>query len=243
MGSRLPEQPSSQPLRHRRRTFGLIEAASVATSFWCRSGFSRDLRVTENQGLEVAGAAFIATLAPPKTDVQGESPSSRSPLFVGAALAATSASSRTRDSGLPEQPSPRPFCHRSGKFGAKAPPTEAHFCRSGFRRDLSVTENHGLGIAGAAFIATLAPSKTDVRAYRSGFSRDPSARFEEQKENGVVRLRLEALRRYRTADEAFMRRSPGEGASSWRERLDEQVRRMARAVWSGSLYTPFRMEA
>jgi hypothetical protein len=40
-----------------------------------------------------------------------------------------------------------------------------------------------------------------------------------------VRLRPEALRRYRTADEAFMRRSPGEGASSWRERLDEQVRR------------------
>jgi hypothetical protein len=36
-----------------------------------------------------------------------------------------------------------------------------------------------------------------------------------------VRLRPEALRRYRTADEAFMRRSPGEGASSWRERLDE----------------------
>jgi len=40
-----------------------------------------------------------------------------------------------------------------------------------------------------------------------------------------VRLRPEALRRYRTADEAFMRRSPGEGALSWRERLDEQVRR------------------
>jgi hypothetical protein len=68
-------------------------------------------------------------------------------------------------------------------------------------------------------------------------------RFEEQKENGIVRLRPEALRRYLTAYEAFMRRSPGEGASSWRERLDEQVRRMARAVWSGSLYTPFRMEA
>jgi hypothetical protein len=31
MGSRLPEQPSSRPLRHRRRTLGLIEAASVAT--------------------------------------------------------------------------------------------------------------------------------------------------------------------------------------------------------------------
>jgi hypothetical protein len=31
MGSRLPEQPSSRPLRHRRRTLRLIEAASVAT--------------------------------------------------------------------------------------------------------------------------------------------------------------------------------------------------------------------
>ena len=67
-----------------------------------------------------------------------------------------------------------------GKFGAKAPPTEAHFCRSGFSRDpcvienqrlgvigaalaatLCVIENRGLGVAGALFTATLAPSKTE----------------------------------------------------------------------------------
>jgi len=132
---------------------------------------------------------------------------------------------------------------RTESSGLKPLLQKPSFCRSGFSRDLRVIENHGLEVAGAAFIATLAPSKTDVQAYQSGFSRDPSARFEEQKETGVVRLGPEALRRYRTADKAFMRRSPGEGASSWRERLDEQVRRMARAVWSGSLYTPFRMEA
>jgi hypothetical protein len=37
------------------------------------------------------------------------------------------------------------------------------FCRSGFRRDLCAIENQKLGVAGAASVANLAPSKTAVR--------------------------------------------------------------------------------
>jgi hypothetical protein len=63
-----------------------------------RSGFSRDPCVIENRDLGVAEAIFTATLAPSKAEVRGESPSYRDRLFVGAALAATFASSRTRGS-------------------------------------------------------------------------------------------------------------------------------------------------
>jgi hypothetical protein len=46
--------------------------------------------------------------------------------IVGAAFAATFASSRTRGSELSEQVSLRPLRHRRRGFGAKAPPTENH---------------------------------------------------------------------------------------------------------------------
>jgi hypothetical protein len=66
-------------------------------------------------------------------------------VFVGAASAATPCVIEKQGSGLPESPSPRPSCHRRRMFGAKAPPTEARFCRSGFRRDLRVIENRRFG--------------------------------------------------------------------------------------------------
>jgi hypothetical protein len=63
-----------------------------------RSGFSRDLCVVESQVFGVIGAGFTATPASSKSEVRGESHSYRNRLFVGAALAATLASSRNRGS-------------------------------------------------------------------------------------------------------------------------------------------------
>ncbi|GBD08283.1 CRISPR-associated endonuclease Cas1 [Candidatus Thermoflexus japonica] len=65
--------------------------------------------------------------------------------------------------------------------------------------------------------------------------------FEERAEDGAVLLRPEALRRYLAAYEAFMRRPSGD-RPSLRACLDEQVRRLARAIGSGSPYIPFEME-
>jgi hypothetical protein len=50
-----------------------------------------------------------------------------------------------------------------GGSGLKPLLQKPSFCRSGFRRDPCVIENQELGVAGAAFIATLASSKTEVR--------------------------------------------------------------------------------
>jgi hypothetical protein len=130
---------------------------------FCRSGFSRDLCAIENQGFRVTEAASTATLASSKAEVRGESPSYRNHLFVGAASAATFASSRTRGSGLPKRLPLRPLRHRRRRFGAKAPPTETIFCRSGFSRDLCAIENQGFRVTEAAFTATLASSKAEVR--------------------------------------------------------------------------------
>jgi hypothetical protein len=84
-----------------------------------RSGFSRDPCAIENRDLGVAEAIFTATPASSKAEVRGESPSYRNRLFVGAALAATLASSRTGISGLPKQSSPQPLRHRRRRFGAE----------------------------------------------------------------------------------------------------------------------------
>jgi hypothetical protein len=81
---------------------------------------------------------------------------------------------------LPSQP----FCHRGRKVrGESSPPQKPSFRRSGFRRDPCVIENRGLGVAGAIFTATLAPSKAESSGRkpllqkpsfrRSGFRRDP----------------------------------------------------------------------
>jgi hypothetical protein len=64
-----------------------------------RSGFSRNLCVIENRRSGVVEAASIATISSSKTKVRDESPSYRNHLFVGAAFAATLASSRTGGSG------------------------------------------------------------------------------------------------------------------------------------------------
>jgi hypothetical protein len=64
-----------------------------------------------------------------------------------------------------------PCAIEGGKFGAKAPPTEAHFCRSGFSCDPCVIENQRLGVIEAAFIATLASSRTEVRGESPSYKR------------------------------------------------------------------------
>jgi hypothetical protein len=165
---------------------------------FCRSGFSRDLYVVENQRLGVAGAASVATLASSKTGGSGlkspsvsrnsfrpsyrrrgfrrdpsrhrrqrfgavgaalaatfcaiENPAVRSyqsrfscdpcvvedrgsgrkpllqrPIFVGAASAATFASSKTIGWELPERLPSQPCVIEDGRFGAKAPPPETIF--------------------------------------------------------------------------------------------------------------------
>jgi hypothetical protein len=70
-----------------------VGAASAAT--FC---------VIENQGFEVIRAASAVTLAWSKTESSG-----LKPLLQKPSLYATFASSRAMGSGLPEQPSPRPF--------------------------------------------------------------------------------------------------------------------------------------
>jgi hypothetical protein len=58
--------------------------------------------------------------------------------------------------GSPEQLHRNPLAIEGRRFGAKAPPTgRSMLGRSGFSRDPCVIENHGFGIAGAAFTATL----------------------------------------------------------------------------------------
>ncbi|WP_322797777.1 CRISPR-associated endonuclease Cas1 [Thermoflexus sp.] len=66
--------------------------------------------------------------------------------------------------------------------------------------------------------------------------------FEQREEDRAVLLRPDALRRYLAAYEAFMGRPVGGGPQTARGRLDEQVRRLARAIWSGGEYEPFSME-
>jgi hypothetical protein len=167
-----------------------------------RSGFSRDPCVIENQELGVAGTAFTATPAPSKAESSGRKPLLQKPIFVGAALAAILASSGTRGWELSERLSPRPLRHREpgsrgcrsnphrdpcaiegGKFGAKAPPTEAHFCRSGFSRDplrhrepgsrgcRSNLHRNPCAIEDGKFGAKAPP--TEAHFCRNGFSRDP----------------------------------------------------------------------
>jgi hypothetical protein len=47
----------------------------MANAILCRSGFSRDPGVIENQELWVAGATFIVTLLSSKAEVRGQRPS------------------------------------------------------------------------------------------------------------------------------------------------------------------------
>jgi hypothetical protein len=92
------------------------------------------------------------------------------------------ASSRTRGSRLPGPLPSRPLCHRRRVFGAKAPPTEAHFCRSGFSRDLLRHREPGVrGCRGSSRrdpcviedgCSGLKPLLQKPSFCRSGFSRD-----------------------------------------------------------------------
>ncbi|MFN3929439.1 MAG: CRISPR-associated endonuclease Cas1 [Thermoflexus sp.] len=63
--------------------------------------------------------------------------------------------------------------------------------------------------------------------------------FIEQDEG--VWLSPEALRRYLAAYEAYMRQ-PAPGRRTWRELLEEQIRRMARAILHGEPYRPLDLE-
>lgn len=75
--------------------------------------------------------------------------------------------------------------------------------------------------------------------------------FEPTQEGGIA-LKPEALRRFLTAYDRYMRRPvffrrPPEGVGkdrqvSYRELLDIQVRHFAHSVYEGTAYTPFRME-
>jgi hypothetical protein len=100
--ARLPSRPPTAPKTERFEAGALPMASRDSFRHPCvcrRSGFRRDLCAIENQGFRVTEAAFTATLASLKTRVRGESPSYRNHLFVGAAFAATLASSRTGGSG------------------------------------------------------------------------------------------------------------------------------------------------
>jgi hypothetical protein len=129
-----------------------------------RSSFSRDPCVIEDGG------------------VRGESPSYQKPIFVGAALAATSVSSKTevrsRDlviedgSELSERLQPRPLCHRRRRFGVIGAASAATSVSSRTEiRGESPSYQKPIFV-GAALAATFVSSKMEVRSYRSGFSRD-----------------------------------------------------------------------
>jgi len=65
--------------------------------------------------------------------------------------------------------------------------------------------------------------------------------FIRREEDGAIRLRPEALRRYLAAYEAFMRRPLG-AHPSVRSAIDEQIRRLARAIMEGIPYSPLELE-
>jgi hypothetical protein len=67
-----------KPERHARRR---VHHQFCPARPHCRSGFSRDPCVIENQGFRVTEADFTATPTPSKTRVRGESPSYRKPSF------------------------------------------------------------------------------------------------------------------------------------------------------------------
>ena len=159
----LPRDPHGQerlpprPLRYRGRGFGAKAplrkpkfisaflpqarlsprpfASSKTEVRGCRSGFSRDPCVIENQGLGVARAVSVVTLASSRRKVRGESPSYRNHLFVGAASAATFASSKTRGWELPERLPPQPLHLRRQRCGAKARPAKGWISARGGRRE------------------------------------------------------------------------------------------------------------
>ena len=140
---------------------------------------------TESSGLKpllqrpfCVGAASAATLASSRTrglglperlhcdpcviegGGSGRKPLLQRPFYVGAASAATSAATlRHREPGAwgCRSSSLRPLCHRRRRFGAKAPPTKAVLCRSGFSRDPCVIANQGLEVAGASSLRPLCP--------------------------------------------------------------------------------------
>ncbi len=69
----------------------------------------------------------------------------------------------------------------------------------------------------------------------------PEDFFTREEDHGVW-LRPEALRRYLAAYEAFMRRPVGGTGGTIRGLLDEQARRLARAILTGGPYSPFEMQ-
>jgi hypothetical protein len=100
--ARLPSRSPTAPKTERFEAGALPMASRNSFRHPCvcrRSGFSRNLCVIENRRSGVVEAASIATISSSKTKVRGESPSYRNQLFVGAAFAATLASSRTGGSG------------------------------------------------------------------------------------------------------------------------------------------------
>jgi hypothetical protein len=96
--------------------------------------------------------------------VRGESSSYKNRLFVGAALAATLASSRTGVSGLPKQSSPQPLRHRGRKVRGESPSYKDRlFVGAASAATLCVIEHRRFGFVGAVSVATLAPSKAEVQ--------------------------------------------------------------------------------
>jgi hypothetical protein len=172
-GSRLPGPLPSRPLCHRRRVFGA--KAPPTEAHFCRSGFSRDLLrhrepgvrgcrgssrrdpcVIENHGFRIAGAAFTTTLLAIEAESSGLKPLLQEDrCLVGAALAATLRHREPSGSKSSEPLPLRPLRRRAESSGLKPLLQKPMLGRSGFSRDPCVIENHGFGIAGAAFTATL----------------------------------------------------------------------------------------
>jgi hypothetical protein len=128
------------------RSSGLKPLLPKRTMCFGRSGFSRDPYVIEDGRFGIVGGGFIRGLWDLEGRFGAESPSYQKErcLLVGAALAATLASSKMEGSGLWGAASSVALGILKAGSGLKAPPTK--------KNDVFV---------GAALAATLAPSKVE----------------------------------------------------------------------------------
>ena len=122
------------PLRPRRQGSGLKPL--LQKSSFGRSGFRRDHCVIESQGFGVVRVVSVVTLASSKAEGSGRKILLQKPSFVGAAFAATLASSKTEVQGCRDGLHQDPLRPRRQGSGLKPLLQKSSFCRSGFRRDL-----------------------------------------------------------------------------------------------------------